>query len=45
MERRGGSDAIGARRRWCPPDSHAYNRDAAEKAWGELLVLFKSALG
>ena len=30
---------------WCPPDSHVYNRDAAEKAWGELLVLFKSALG
>jgi carboxymethylenebutenolidase len=29
---------------WCPPDSHAYNRDAAEKAWSELLVLFKSAL-
>jgi carboxymethylenebutenolidase len=30
---------------WCPPDSHVYNRDAAEKAWGELLMLFKSALG
>jgi len=30
---------------WCPPDSRAYNRDAAEKAWGELLVLLKSALG
>jgi carboxymethylenebutenolidase len=30
---------------WCPPDSHVYNHDAAEKAWGELLVLFKSALG
>jgi len=30
---------------WCPPDSHVYNRDAAEKAWGELLSLFKSALG
>jgi carboxymethylenebutenolidase len=30
---------------WCPPDSHVYNRDAAEKAWGELLVLFKSTLG
>jgi carboxymethylenebutenolidase len=29
---------------WCPPDSHVYNRDAAEKAWGELLALFKSAL-
>ncbi len=30
---------------WCPPDSHVYNRDAAEKAWGELLALFRSALG
>jgi carboxymethylenebutenolidase len=30
---------------WCPPDSHVYNHDAAEKAWGELLMLFKSALG
>jgi carboxymethylenebutenolidase len=29
---------------WCPPDSHVYNHDAAEKAWAELLVLFKSAL-
>ncbi len=30
---------------WCPPDSHVYNRAAAEKAWGELLALFKTALG
>src|SRR5579863_7282327 len=30
---------------WCPPDSHVYDHDAAEKAWGELLMLFKSALG
>lgn len=29
---------------WCPPDSRVYNRDAAEKAWGELLTLLKSAL-
>jgi carboxymethylenebutenolidase len=29
---------------WCPPDSHVYNADAAEKAWSELLELFKSAL-
>jgi carboxymethylenebutenolidase len=29
---------------WCPPDSHVYNRDAAERAWGELLELFKTAL-
>jgi carboxymethylenebutenolidase len=30
---------------WCPPDSHVYDHDAAEKAWAELLELFKSALG
>ncbi|MGD0678831.1 MAG: dienelactone hydrolase family protein [Polyangiaceae bacterium] len=30
---------------WCPPDSHVYNREAAEKAWGELLILLRSALG
>ena len=30
---------------WCPPDSHVYQRDAAEKAWAELLALFKRALG
>jgi carboxymethylenebutenolidase len=30
---------------WCPPDSHVYKADAAEKAWGELITLFKSALG
>ena len=30
---------------WCPPDSHVYDRDAAEKAWGELLALLGSALG
>jgi carboxymethylenebutenolidase len=30
---------------WCPPDSHVYSRDAAEKAWGELLALLKGALG
>jgi carboxymethylenebutenolidase len=30
---------------WCPPDSHVYDRNAAEKAWSELLTLFKSALG
>ena len=29
---------------WCPPDAQVYNRDAAEKAWGELLSLFKTAL-
>jgi carboxymethylenebutenolidase len=30
---------------WCPPDSHVYNADAAEKAWRELVDLFKRALG
>ena len=35
----------GAKHGWCPPDSHVYDRDAAEKAWGELLTLFKRALG
>ena len=30
---------------WCPPDSHVYQRDAAEKAWTELLAVFKQALG
>jgi carboxymethylenebutenolidase len=29
---------------WCPPDSHAYNTEAAERAWRELIALFKSAL-
>src|SRR6204780_850271 len=29
---------------WCPPDSQVYNHDQAEKAWGRMLVLFKSAL-
>jgi carboxymethylenebutenolidase len=30
---------------WCPPDSHVYSRDAAEKAWIALLVLLEGALG
>jgi carboxymethylenebutenolidase len=30
---------------WCPPDSHVYNHDAAERAWAEMLELFKKALG
>ena len=34
----------GANHGWCPPDSHAYDHDAAERAWRELLDLFKSAL-
>jgi carboxymethylenebutenolidase len=35
----------GAMHGWCPPDSHAYDRDAAERAWAELLDLLKSAIG
>jgi carboxymethylenebutenolidase len=35
----------GTKHGWCPPDSHVYERNAAEKAWSELLTLFKSALG
>src|SRR5690349_18750785 len=34
----------GANHGWCPPDSHAYDHDAAERAWRELLDLLKSAL-
>ena len=29
---------------WCVPGSNRYNRDAAEKAWGELVRLFKGEL-
>lgn len=29
---------------WCPPDSQVYNQAQAEKAWGRLLALFKTAL-
>jgi carboxymethylenebutenolidase len=29
---------------WCAIDSKVYNHDQAEKAWGRMLVLFKSAL-
>jgi carboxymethylenebutenolidase len=34
----------GAKHGWCPPDSQVYNADQAEKAWGRMMVLFKSAL-
>ena len=34
-----------AKHGWCPPDSHVYDRDLAEKAWGEFLTLLKSSLG
>src|SRR6204780_1933607 len=29
---------------WCPPDSHVYDHDQAEKAWSRLLVLFSQSL-
>jgi carboxymethylenebutenolidase len=29
---------------WCPPDSHVYNRDQAEKAWSRLSVLLSASL-
>jgi carboxymethylenebutenolidase len=34
----------GAKHGWCPPDSQVYNAEQAEKAWGRMLVLFKTAL-
>ena len=34
----------GAKHGWCPPDSQVYNAEQAEKAWGRMMVLFKSAL-
>ena len=34
----------GAKHGWCPPDSQVYNADQAEKAWGRMMVLFKSSL-
>ena len=35
----------GAMHGWCPPDSHVYQREAAQKAWAELLALLSRALG
>jgi carboxymethylenebutenolidase len=29
---------------WCPPDSHVYDHDQAEKAWSRLLVLLNASL-
>jgi carboxymethylenebutenolidase len=29
---------------WCPPDTQVYNMEAAEKAWGRMLALFKTSL-
>jgi len=34
----------GAMHGWCPPDSHVYNHDQAEKAWSRLLALLQSSL-
>ncbi len=34
----------GAQHGWCPPDSHVYDHDAAEKAWARQLSLFQAAL-
>jgi carboxymethylenebutenolidase len=34
----------GTKHGWCPPDSAVYNAGQAEKAWGRMLVLFKTAL-
>ncbi len=34
----------GAQHGWCPPDSQAYNKELAEKAWARLLVLFGKSL-
>lgn len=34
-----------AKHGWCPPDSRVYDRDLAEKAWGEFLALLKTSLG
>jgi carboxymethylenebutenolidase len=34
----------GAQHGWCPPDSHVYNHDQAEKAWSRMLVLFQGSL-
>ena len=29
---------------WCPPDSHVYNQEQAEKAWSRMLALFGDSL-
>jgi carboxymethylenebutenolidase len=34
----------GTKHGWCPPDSAVYNSEQAEKAWGRMMVLFKTAL-
>ena len=34
----------GTQHGWCPPDSHVYDHDQAEKAWGRLLALLGTSL-
>ena len=34
----------GTQHGWCPTDSHVYDHDQAEKAWGRMLALFGGAL-
>ena len=34
----------GTKHGWGPPDSAVYNAEQAEKAWGRMMVLFKTAL-
>jgi carboxymethylenebutenolidase len=34
----------GAQHGWCPPDSRAYNKELAEKAWSRMMDLFKKSL-
>jgi carboxymethylenebutenolidase len=34
----------GTQHGWCPPDSHVYNHDQAEKAWSRLLALLNTSV-
>ncbi len=34
----------GTRHGWCPPDSRVYDQTQAEKAWSQMLALFRRAL-
>ena len=34
----------GTQHGWCPTDSHVYDHDQAEKAWGRMLALFDGTL-
>lgn len=48
FDRAGGDAEIevytGAQHGWCPPDSAAYDEDAAERAWARLLALLERRL-